>query len=155
MANGVISGFLHEGRTWKLQRIAELEQSMTMSQEVDFRCVQCDRLFELTDDQVNQLMTCRVVECPHCVQLLGLHTDDLTRLVSAKDKNERKVWMFGGVTVGLPVLNIIVVLLWGSAMGFLSFFISLVVGACALPVLKDTAFVRIDLYPGTEVMQGE
>lgn len=131
--------------------MAGMEQSMAMSQEVDFRCLQCDKPFELTHDQVDELMACGGVECPHCVQSLALPAGELARLVSVKDKNRRKILVFGSMAVGMPVTNIIVTLQWGSGLGFLSFFIGLFIFYSSLPSLKETSFIRIDLTLKAEI----
>lgn len=122
---------------------------MTMSQEVNFRCMQCKNNFELTIEQVDTFMACGSVECPLCSQRLVLKEHDVAKLVAVKSKNRRRIWVFAFLTIGLPLLNMLVALQWGPEMGFVGFFVTIVVLATAVPALKDISFVQLDLKPET------
>ena len=52
---------------------------MTMSQDLQFRCVQCKNDFELTIDQVDAFMGCGTVVCPRCSQELRFKENDLAK----------------------------------------------------------------------------
>lgn len=127
---------------------------MTMSQDVQFCCMHCKKYFDLSTDQVDTFMACGTVVCPQCSQSLGFKEHDLAKLVAVKSKNERKIWVFGFLSIGMPLLNILVVLQWGIAMGFVGFFVTFFVFATAVPGLKEVAFIRLDLEPRTQVVQG-
>lgn len=126
---------------------------MTMSQDVQFRCVQCKNDFELTIEQVDSLMACGTVVCPRCSQTLRFKENDLAKLVAVKSKNRRRIVIFGCLTIGLPLLNIGVVLQWGGGMGFVSFIVTFVILSSAVPALKDVSFVRLDLEPDNPLVQ--
>lgn len=126
---------------------------MTMSQDVQFRCVQCKNDFELTIEQVDGLMACGTVVCPRCSQILRFKENDLAKLVAVKSKNRRRIVIFGCLTIGLPLLNIGVVLQWGGGMGFVSFIVTFVILSSAVPALKDVSFVRLDLEPDNPLAQ--
>lgn len=126
---------------------------MTMSQDVQFRCVQCKNDFELTIDQVDAFMDCGTVVCPRCSQKMRFKANDLAKLVAVKSKNRRRILTFGCLTIGLPLLNIGVLLQWGGGMGFVSFIVTFVVLSTAVPALKDVSFVRLDLEPDYQLAQ--
>lgn len=126
---------------------------MTMSQDVQFRCVQCKNDFELTIEQVDAFMACGTVVCPRCPLTLRFKENDLAKLVAVKSKNRRRIVIFGCLTIGLPLLNIGVVLQWGGGMGFVSFIVTFVILSSAVPALKDVSFVRLDLEPDNPLVQ--
>ena len=127
---------------------------MAMSQEAHFRCVHCKNDFELTTEQVDAFMEAGTVACPQCSQGLGFKEHDLAKLVAVKSKNRRRILMFGCLTIGLPLLNIGVLLQWGSGLAFVSCFFTFLVLVSAVPALKDVSFVRLDLEPENPVGQG-
>jgi len=126
---------------------------MAMSQEVSFRCMQCKNSFELTIEQVDDFMACGTVECSPCSQRLRFKEHDVAKLVEVKRKNRRRIWIFGCLTIGLPLLNILVILKWGAGMGFIGFFVIFLVLVSVVPALKDISFVLLDLEPDNQVMQ--
>lgn len=127
---------------------------MAMSQEAHFRCVHCKNDFELTTEQVDAFMESGTVVCPRCTYGLVFKEHDLAKLVAVKSKNRRQILMFGCLTIGLPLLNLWILLQWGSGLAFLSSFLTFLVLASAVPALKDISFVRLDLEPENPVGQG-
>lgn len=127
---------------------------MAMPQEAHFRCVHCKNDFELTTEQVDAFMEAGTVACPQCSQGLVFKEHDLAKLVAVKSKNRRRILMFGCLTIGLPLLNIWVLLQWGSGLAFVSYFFTFLVLVSAVPALKDVSFVRLDLEPENPVGQG-
>lgn len=127
---------------------------MAMSQEAHFRCVHCKNDFELTTEQVDAFMEAGTVTCPQCSHGLVFKEHDLAKLVAVKSKNRRRIIMFGCLTIGFPLLNIGVLLQWGSGLAFVSSFFTFLVLVSALPALKDVSFVRLDLEPENPVEQG-
>ena len=118
---------------------------MTIFQTVDVRCLHCDNAFELLDEQVNESIDGGSVKCPSCAQILLLKEADVAKLLCVRVGNKRRVIVFGSLAVGVPVVNILVLVEWGSMMGFLSFFVGLLVCACLLPTQGRTSFIRLDL----------
>ena len=118
---------------------------MTITKTVDVRCLHCDNAFELLAEQVNESIECGSVKCPNCAQALLLKEADVVKLLSVIASNKRAIIMFGSLTMGVPVVNIFVLIQWGAAMGFLSFFAGLLIGACLLPKKGSTSFIRLDL----------
>ena len=116
-----------------------------MHQEADFRCVPCKAHFELTVDQIDDLLASGAVACAQCHQVLDIKESDRAKLIRMKGKNLRAGLVFGCLTVGVPLANIVVVMQWGSGMGFISFFISLLLMSGLLPLLKDGTFIRLEL----------
>jgi len=54
----------------------------------------------------------------------------------------------------LPLLNLWILLQWGSGLAFVSYFFTFLVLVSAVPALKDVSFVRLDLEPENPVGQG-
>ena len=126
---------------------------MTISQIVDIRCLHCDNSIELLADQVNESIDCGSVKCPSCSQTLSLKEADVAKLRSVIAINKKAIIMFGSLAVGVPAVNIFVLVQWGAAMGFLSFFAGLLICACLLPKQGSTSFIRLDLDINPEAAQ--
>lgn len=118
---------------------------MTIFQTVDVRCLHCDNAFELLDEQVNESIDGGRVKCRSCAHMLLLKEADVAKLLSVRAGNKRRVIVFGSLAVGVPVVNILVLVEWGVMMGLLSFFVGLLVCACLLPAQGSTSFIRLDL----------
>lgn len=118
---------------------------MTISQTVDVRCLHCDNSFELLADQVIESIDCGSVKCPNCRQTLSLKEADVAKLLGVIASNKKAMIIFGSLAVGVPVVNIFVLIQWGATMGFLSFFAGLLICACLFPTLGSTSFIRLDL----------
>ena len=119
-----------------------------------FCCAQCTQLFELTGDQISDLLETQQLKCPMCERRLTFKNGERDALLNACKENTAIKRMFCCTIIFFPLFNLY--LLWregvmASFAGALMFFVVFKMMASSI---KSRVAVHCDLVSIDEVTSG-